>query len=244
MVLLEDTRQQSGKHDLKHKWFVANGITVNRCTLVCGDYQLAGKGDVAVDSKKDCLELVGDVQTKQMPKKEIWSSIEDVMHLDMTAEGKALYRIITDDDADRFPEKEITDYCWKHGLSDTIVSQCQHLYVRRHGFFHRGLIRAKQYGVKLYILVENVEGVKSIDDLFRWVNPRSQIYVNSHEVIGLYRSGKPRYKKVQKYPNCMRGPQLAKACLTMQLKYGCQFVFCRPDQAGAIIINLLTEGGG
>lgn len=245
MIILEDTRQQVKKHDKKHEWFLANGIEYHRTKLSCGDYQLANNSSVAVDTKKDILELIGDIQVKQMSKKDIWSEIENILKLDMNGIGKKLYRIITDDDTDRFPEWQIQMECYKNGLSDATKSYLINLYIKRHGFFHRGLVKAKEWGVKLYILVENVEGVKSIDDLFRWVNPRSQIYVKSNQIIGWYKNGNPRYKMVQKYPSCMRGTQLAKACITMEKKYApVEFVFCRPDQAGPMIVKLLTEGGG
>ena len=244
MIILEDTRQQARKHDKKHEWFMAHGIHVNRTMLVCGDYQIAGNSSVVCDSKQSINELVNDIQVKQMPKKAVWDSLENILHFDMEGVGKQLYKAVTDDDSNRFPEQDISDICFQNGIPESQMKLVQDLYVQRHGFFHRGLVRAKMYGVKLYILVENVEGVKSIDDLFRWVNPRSQIYVKSNQIIGWYKNGNPRYKMVQKYPSCMRGTQLAKACLTMQLKYDCVFVFCRPDQAGPMIVKLLTEGGG
>ena len=41
------------------------------------------------------------------------------------------------------------------------------------------------------------------------------------------------------YPNATKGETLAKACLTMQLKYGVEFLFCRPEDAGEKILELL-----
>ena len=240
MIILEDTRQQAGKHDLKHKWFAEHGIFVNRCTLVCGDYQIPGDGSVAVDSKKDIAELIGDIQVRQMPKKEIRQNLDNLFP---ELDAFNLYSLIGDDDSDRFPENEISDYCFKRNLPESWMKAAQDLYLKRHGFFHRGLIRAKQYGVKLYILVENEDGVKSIEDLFRWINPRSQIFVRSNIVRGYYKNGNPIYQRVQKYPNCMKGQQLAKACLTMEKKYGCQFVFCKPKEAGQKIVELLGGDG-
>ena len=58
ILLLEDTRQQVKKHTAKHQWFLKNGISWTRETLNCGDYQLAGKSDVAVDTKKDIQERI------------------------------------------------------------------------------------------------------------------------------------------------------------------------------------------
>lgn len=234
-------RQQSGKHNLKHKWFIENGWYVNRETLRCGDYQLPGKGDKSVDTKKDIMEIVSDIQVKQMPKKEVKTLVDYIWSQNIIINGSAdeVYHLIVDDDSERFAELEISQYCFKNGIPEKALKQFQELYVKRHGFFHRGLVRAKNYGIKLYILVENNDGITDINSLFKWVNPRRKIMVNSKEIIGYWKNGNPRYKKVQKYPNCMMGEQLAKACLTMQSRYGCEFVFCKPEESAEMIIKLL-----
>lgn len=242
MILLEDSRQQYGKHDLKHKWFVENGIMINRCTLVCGDYQLPGNGSVAIDTKSGLLELINDVQFKAMSKGDIGAEIRQTYekYNIMREDRVFMFELITEDDSNRYPETQITEYCLKNNFPDEAMKKFLDLYLKRHGFFHRGLVRAKQYGVKLYILVEE-EKVESIDDVFRWVNPRLQIFVNSNEQIGWWNNGRPRYKKVQKYPNAMKGSTLAKSMITMQNKYGCEFVFARPNDSGRKIVELLTQ---
>jgi len=174
MILLEDTRQQAGKHDLKHEWFEKHGIEIRRCRLYAGDYTLPTNQSVCIDTKKDIGELIQDVQTD-------------------------------------------------------------------HVRFRDELLRSKEAGIKLYILVEN-EGryvdyrktiwnatVRCIDDLNAWKNPRLYIKKN----------GKPVY------PKAMPGTQLAKICHTMEERYGCKFLFCKPDESAKLIIDLLQgkEGG-
>jgi len=61
MLILEDTRQQADKHDLKHKWFEDNGIKVERCRLFVGDYTLPANQSICIDTKKDLGELVNNV---------------------------------------------------------------------------------------------------------------------------------------------------------------------------------------
>lgn len=39
-VLLEDTRNQKGKHKNVHEWAKANGVTIIRTKLLVGDYTL------------------------------------------------------------------------------------------------------------------------------------------------------------------------------------------------------------
>lgn len=43
----------------------------------------------------------------------------------------------------------------------------------------------------------------------------------------------------QKYPNATNGVTLMKACMTMQKKYGVEFMFCSSKDAGRKIIELL-----
>lgn len=110
---------------------------------------------------------------------------------------------------------------------------------KQHARFRDECILASNNGIKLYILVANEEGIKSIDDLFRWHNPRLDIMKNSKEVIGFGRSGRPKYKKVRKYPTATKGATLARACLTMQHKYGCEFIFCSNREQGKRVLELL-----
>lgn len=61
MVLFEDTRQQAGKHLNVHAYCERAGIRIIRQALNVGDYQIAGKGDISVDTKMGVLELAGNV---------------------------------------------------------------------------------------------------------------------------------------------------------------------------------------
>lgn len=61
MIILEDSRQQDSKHNLKHKYFAEHGIEVRRTKIYCGDYTLPTNQSVCIDTKKDIQELVGDI---------------------------------------------------------------------------------------------------------------------------------------------------------------------------------------
>ena len=65
MIILEDTRNQVGKHDLKAEYFEKNGIEVRRTKLYVGDYTLPTNQSICVDTKKDIQELIGDICGKQ-----------------------------------------------------------------------------------------------------------------------------------------------------------------------------------
>lgn len=63
MTIIEDTRQQAGKHEHKHEWFGANGINICRSKLPWGDY--APVPPVSVDTKENMLEIAGNICGKE-----------------------------------------------------------------------------------------------------------------------------------------------------------------------------------
>lgn len=109
----------------------------------------------------------------------------------------------------------------------------QNICGRSHDRFRDECILAQNNGIQLYVLVENesfriranVESpyISKLDELHKWVNPRLWIRKNGQ----------------QAYPNATRGKTLMAACKSMEKKYGVKFIFCRPQDAGAKIIELL-----
>jgi hypothetical protein len=69
MILIEDTRQQRGKHDNVHKYCKSIGVEIYPLTLAVGDYMLGclidGEikpyGDKSVDTKQSIGELANDL---------------------------------------------------------------------------------------------------------------------------------------------------------------------------------------
>lgn len=59
MMILEDTRQKSGKHENKHKYWEQTGTLWIRSALPFGDYISAPK--VAIDTKQDIQEVVANM---------------------------------------------------------------------------------------------------------------------------------------------------------------------------------------
>lgn len=150
MTIIEDSRQQAGKHELKHAHFGLMHILFYRCKLPVGDYALPPA--VAVDTKADMQEIAQNIGGS-------------------TGE---------------------------------------------HVRFINELKLARDIGTKLYVLIENTDGIESIEDVTRWRNPREAYS-----------------------PKCIQGPQLAKAMRTIEGRYGCTFMFCRPEEAAETIIDLL-----
>ena len=153
MWLVEDTRQQAGKHELKHTTWREHGVHYVRCALPWGDYMAVP--DVVVDTKASMQEIAQNIG------------------------GSAA----------------------------------------EHNRFRRELQGAHEAGCHLYVLVENDEEIRSIDDVALWVNPR---LIDS--------------------PKAITGERLAKAMQTMEERYGVTFLFCSPERAAAMICYLLERG--
>ena len=61
MVLLEDTRNQPGKHRNIEAYCRQQGIEIIRTKLLVGDYQISNRAEISVDTKQDVPELAGNV---------------------------------------------------------------------------------------------------------------------------------------------------------------------------------------
>lgn len=119
----------------------------------------------------------------------------------------------------------------KKDMQEIINNVCS----KQHARFRDECILAQNNGIKLYVLIENEDGVKSINDVFRWQNPKLREY---NKITDMQAQGKWLSRKLPKQPPTI-GQTLAKALLTMQLKYGVEFLFCRPEEAGKKILELL-----
>lgn len=58
-TIIEDTRQQAGKHENKARWWAAHGVEVVRRKLDFGDYSVEGS-NVVVDTKRSIGEVAMD----------------------------------------------------------------------------------------------------------------------------------------------------------------------------------------
>ncbi len=65
MILVEDTRNQIGKHKILNEQLKALGHTVVRSKLYVGDYSKINDMTICVDTKKDWLELASNICGKQ-----------------------------------------------------------------------------------------------------------------------------------------------------------------------------------
>lgn len=209
MILIEDKSQKSGKHIEKNRYWTERGIEVIHEPLPVGDYILANDKVMDVIFRKDKRGV-------------------DVKKMDFLG----TYDVCVDTKKDI--QELVGDVCAKD-----------------HARFRDECILAQNNGIKLYILIQNVGGlvkgtkdiynptITRLCDLHKWKNPRLFEMKNSSEVIGYWRNGKPRYKRVQKHPDATKGETLMKACMTMQERYGVEFVFCHNENQGEMVLELL-----
>ena len=148
MWIIEDSRQQADKHNIKHEGFTALDVNLVRCKLPWGDY--ANIPRVSIDTKNSMDEIAANIC------------------------GKAHTRFI---------------------------NECK---------------AAKAAGCTLVFLIENTVGIEDISQVHKWINPRV-IYSNQ----------------------CVQGDRLQKAMETISERYGVEFRFCRPEDAGRIIQEIL-----
>lgn len=151
-VIQEDSRQKIGKHEIKHAYFDAHGITIVRNKLPFGDY--APVPPVSIDTKENMLEIAGNICGKEHTR---------------------------------------------------FINECK---------------AARDAGCQLIVLVENTDGITDVSQVDRWQNPREEYS-----------------------PNCVQGPRLQKAMLTIQERYGVRFMFCAPEDSAPIIEGILREYG-
>lgn len=104
---------------------------------------------------------------------------------------------------------------------------------QQHERFKAELLRAMEQGIKIIILCEHGEGIKEIDDVIFWKNPRKSIYRFETMPDG-------RKKRVLAYPKATDGNALYKSLCTIRDRYNVDFVFCEKDETGAKIVELLS----
>ena len=104
----------------------------------------------------------------------------------------------------------------KQNLLEVCNNVCQD-----HDRFRAELIRAREVGIKLVVLVEHGEGVASLEDVIFWNNPR---LVTS--------------------PKALTGERLYKIMRTVERKYGITWAFCDKKDTGKEIIKWLTSEDG
>ena len=119
----------------------------------------------------------------------------------------------------------------KKDLQELCGNVCQ-----QHERFKAELVRAIQSGIKIVILCEHGEDIKTMEDVYFWQNPRK------HKVIWKTVNGK-RVKTVVS-DKAVDGNQLYKSLCTIRDRYNVDFVFCTKEETGQKIVEILSNDYG
>lgn len=114
----------------------------------------------------------------------------------------------------------------KKDLQEICGNVCQ-----QHERFKAELLRAKEQGIKLVILCEHGADIKNLEDVYFWQNPRK------YQIRWKTVNGK-RVKDVIS-AKAVDGNQLYKSLCTIRDRYNVDFVFCRKEETGQKIIEIL-----
>ena len=116
----------------------------------------------------------------------------------------------------------------KKDLQELCGNVCQ-----QHERFKAELVRAIQSGIKIVILCEHGEDIKTMEDVWFWQNPRK------HRIIWKTVNGK-KVKTVIS-DKAVDGNQLYKSLCTIRDRYNVDFVFCTKEETGAKIVEILSN---
>ena len=101
----------------------------------------------------------------------------------------------------------------KKNLLELCGNVCQ-----QHERFRKEIVRAQEAGIRLIILCEEDE-ITRLEDVYFWENPRKE-----------------------RSPKATSGPALYRSLLTIRDRYNVRFEFCRKDETGKRIMELLGDG--
>ena len=107
---------------------------------------------------------------------------------------------------------------------------------QQHERFRAELIRARENGFQIVILVEHGPDITSLEDVYFWQNPRRTM-LRWKTVNGR------RIKEVVS-AKAVNGAQLYKSLCTMRDRYGVRFAFCSKHETGAKIVEILSGDKG
>lgn len=120
---------------------------------------------------------------------------------------------------------------------------------KSHARFRDECILAQNNGIKLIILCEHSNRIKTIDDVRSWENPRIKAWEKEIKklagfdqkysvgsAINYLKQNKIRFRK-----GPMTGNQIADIMETMTVKYGVKWLFCDKVHTGQMIVELLSR---
>lgn len=141
-----------------------------------------------------------------------------------------------------FDENEITYFQSKLYIGDYMSMDNPRLIIDRkqnlnelcsnvtsdHDRFRKELLKAKNNGIQLVILVEHGKGIECLEDVIFWKNPRSEKRV---KVDGKFQTVKTK---------ATTGQTLYNILCTLERKYGVKYAFCDKENTGHEIVRILS----
>lgn len=110
----------------------------------------------------------------------------------------------------------------KQNLTELCQNVCQD-----HERFRRELLRAQENGIQLIILCEHGQGIRCLEDVLFWENPRS---TKRQKVAGGWETI---------HTKATPGDVLYRILNTISRKYNVRFEFCEKEETGKRIMELL-----
>lgn len=118
----------------------------------------------------------------------------------------------------------------KKDLQEVYSNICQ-----QHKRFKAELLRAMEQGIKIVILCEHGEDIRSLDDVIFFYQPEMERYTwKMQEIAGA--KVKVKEKHIQQP---IHGESMYKALCTMRDRYNVDFVFCQKHETGQKIVEIL-----
>jgi len=112
----------------------------------------------------------------------------------------------------------------KQNLTELCSNVCQD-----HDRFRNEIVRALENDIKIVFLCEHGQGIESLEDVIFWKNPRSVKYRRQNGKLVKYKT------------KATSGETLYNILTTMQKKYGVEFLFCRKEDTGRRIVEILSD---
>lgn len=106
-----------------------------------------------------------------------------------------------------------------------------------HTRFRNECIRAMETGCMLVFVVENRDGVKSLEDLEEWKEPSRHFAIRRKRNPRAERWLGTDVRVAKDGHSYDRG--LAHMCREMSIKYGVEFDFCEPEEAAEVVLRHL-----
>lgn len=101
-----------------------------------------------------------------------------------------------------------------------------------HERFRREMVMAQKNEIQLIFLCEHGKGIRSLQDVIWWDNPRRWKRRRNPDT--------GRWEEIE--TKAITGEVLYKILCTQERKYGCRFLFCSKEETGSEIIRILSDG--